>query len=532
MGGRNLRPFRFNPRGVVDALDGGQVPEGGLRAATDLIFDSANPFTFECRPASVKRYNYSDFTNAEAVSVAYQIGDICYGLVASDDVMGYDSPFAFNLATNMPVTVTGTQTSSTLPLTPNTSGDWTPPTMALVGVLLYVTHPGFVGGGSAFFGWFDITTPSAPVWHGGNTGTNALPSVPLAVAQYNNRAWFAVKNAAYFTDALANNITAGTQIITFGDSGFLTALASLPVTTQVQGIIQALAVFKAASVTLVTGDAFDGTLSENVISPAGVGCDAGRTIATTPKGIKFMATDGIRLIDQSGVLGDPNPDLKIPFTYALSPSRASASYNNSIYRITVQNGHANGNPKQEYWFDDRYNGWTGPHSFTQDLAVAYSNSFVIFSNETAPALWVSDVIQTGTSLFVENDNDMSFLLITSPLADTGGLYENSAVLSVIDMELPTNGDAYTFTASDVSHGALATATITSPITGYLWASSVYTWNGGLWTANSYGLDRYNIPWDTPLVFSRMIWQITGPSSYGFKVGKLTVGYQPLNYVRL
>lgn len=528
MAGRNIVPFRFNPRSVVDALDGGQIPEGGLTAATNLIFDPSNPFTFECRPAALETYNFAGIPGAGVVSVSYVVGDICYGMIESSVDAGYDQPFAYNLSTNTLVTVGGTQTSATLPLTPSVSGTWNPPTMALVGPLLYVTHPGFVGGASAFFGWFDTSNPAAPVWYAGNTTTNLLPYVPIAVGQFNNRAWFAVRNAVYFTDALTTTITNATQILIVGDSINITALAPQPLITTVQGVIQSLVVFKPNVVALITGDAVDGNLAINIISSS-VGCSAGRTIAPTPRGLMFVAVDGVRTLSQEGTLGDPNPDLKIPFVYALTPSRASAGYNNNIYRVSVQNGHANGNPIQEYWFDLRQNGWTGPHSFTQDMVTPYLGTFIAFNNTLEATLFTSDVVQSGTSTFIENGSQMTFLEQTTPLADTGGLYENSANLSVIDMQLPQSVQNYTFVASDVNNGILSTAVIASDASGAIWNG--FNWGTGTWTATSYGLERYNIPWTNPLVFSRMVWQITGECILNFKIGKLTIGYQPLKYVR-
>lgn len=529
MAGRNIQPYRFNPRSVVDALDGGQTAPGGLSLATNFIFDPANPFTLECRPAAVETFNFTGITGAGAVSVSYVVGNICYGMIASSATATYDQPFAYNLATNALVTVSGTQDATTLPLTPNTSGTWTPPTMSLVGVLLYVTHPGFIGGASAFFGWFDTTNPAAPVWHAGNTSGTALPSVPKAVGQFNNRAWFAVKNAIYFTDALTTTISDATHILIVGDSNPITALAPQPLVTTVQGIIQSLVAFKSSVIAIITGDAVDGNLAINIISSS-VGCDAGRTIASTPKGLQFMAKDGIRIIAQDGTLGEPNPDLKIPFIYALTPSRASACYNNNIYRISVQNGHANATPIEEYWFDLRMNGWTGPHTFTQDMAVPYNRTFIAFNNTLAPMLFTSDVVQSGTSIFTENDEEMSFIYRTAPMADNGGLYENSAVLSVIDMQLPHIAQNYTFIASDVNNGVLSTATIATDSSGAIWNG--FNWGEETWTAASYGLERYNIPWLDSLVFSRIVFQITGLSNYGLKIGKLTMGYQSLKYVRI
>lgn len=532
MAARNMSTFTLNPRGVCDALDGGQVPPGALQVLTNLIFDPSNPFTFECRPAAVEKSDFTGFTDPDFVSVAFTVGNITYGMIKSEDVSGYDSPFAYDHTSDTLLTVSGTQSSATLPESQTSEGDWTPPTMDLVGVNLFVTHPGFPGGGGAFFGWFDITDPENPVWHAGNTTTTALPAVPTAVAQFNNRAWFAVANAVWYTDALSLTITAGTQVLIVGDSDDITGLVGLPQSTAVQGIIQSLVVFKPSVFALITGDNAFGNLVLN-LSQQSVGTSAPRAARATSKGIRFMANDGIRVIGFDGNASDPNADLKIPFVYALNPTRASAAYNNNIYRITVTNGKANGTPRQEYWFDERNNAWSGPHTMTQDMATPLDNSFVIFNSTLAPSLFVSDVVQSGTSIYTENDEAMSWVLQTAPMQDVDTLYENSCCLSTIDMQLPTNGDTYTFVASDVSDGVLSLAQITAPRVGYLWSSgSSYTWGGGLWTAVQYGMETYNIPWTEPLVFGRLVIQASGPSSYGFKISQLRVGYQPLRYTKL
>lgn len=529
MGTRKEQPFRFNPRSVVDALDGGQVAPGGLQALTNLIFDPANNFCFECRPASLNTYNFSGLVTPGVVSVAYVIGNVVYGMISSGMVPGYDQPFAYNLATNTLDTVSGTQDNTTLPLTQVTTGDWTPPTMALIGVLLYVTHPGFTGGANAFFGWFDTTSPDAPIWNAGNTTINPLPSVPLAVSQFNNRAWFACGNTLGFTDTLATTISDATNFLTVGDSTPITALSPQPITTSVQGIIQALIAFKPTVISMITGDAVTNDLAQNIISSS-VGTIAPRTVCTFPKGVIFMANDGIRSINQQGVLNDPYQDIKIPFIAAIFPSRASGGYNNNVYRISVRNGHISGNPLQEFWFDIRSNGWSGPHTFIQSMCCPYAETFVAFSNDIAPMLFTSDVVQSGSSSFVENNIPMTFMYQTAPLQDDGGLYQGSAILSVIDMELPTNGNGYRFAASDVSAGVLSIAQVFANDNGNFWGE--FNWGEGFWTPRQYGLNRYNIPWTQPLVFTRLVFQANGLSSLGFKIGKLTTGNQALKYVRI
>jgi hypothetical protein len=244
----------------------------------------------------------------------------------------------------------------------------------------------------------------------------------------------------------------------------------------------------------------------------------------------FMSDDGVRLLSQDGTLAEPNPDLKLPFIHALTPSRASGCYNNNVYRISVQNGNANDNPIEEYWYDFRVSGWTGPHTFVQNLAVPYLGTFVAFSNTLSPGLWVSDVVQSGTSVFTENGVAMTFLERTVPMPDGETLYANSVVLSVADLVLPHVAQSYTFVAIDTNNGVLSQATLATTASGAIWDG--FNWGAELWTATSYGLERYNIPWTEPLVFSRLVVQMTGLSTPGLKIGKLTTGYQPLKYVRI
>ena len=532
MGSRE-QPARFNPRGVVDCLDGGQVSPGGLQALTDLIFDPSNPFTLECRPAAIKQYAFADLTAPGVVSVAYVVGNIAYGMIKSTLLSTYDQPFAYNLLTNVIVSMTGTMDESTLPLTVATTGNWTPATMALVGPILYITHPGFVGGDDAFFAWIDTTDPAAPVYYGGNTATNALPSVPTAVGSFNDSAWFACLNVAAFTDAGNNTPTmtnsGGVQAVTIGDSIPITGFCPLPIQTSTQGILQALIAIKPNAVATITGASALGTLAVNVISST-VGSSSVRTFCATPKGVMFMANDGIRTIDTTGNLQEPNEDLKTPFIFAINTSRASAGYNNSIYRISVQNGHVSGNPIQEYWYDLRTKGWTGPHTFVQSMCCPWGGTFAAFSNTIKPALFTSDVIQSNSSTFVENAVAMTWLYQTAPLADDGGLFQGSAILSVIDMELPADGTEYRMNASDVSMGVLSFCLVTSLPNGNFWGN--FNWGNGFWTPRQYGLQRYNIPWDKPLVFTRLVFQALGPSSLNLKIGKLTVGNKPLKYVRI
>jgi hypothetical protein len=167
-------------------------------------------------------------------------GNIAHGMVGatSGGNSGFDVPWAFNLATLTPITVTGTQTPTTLPASQPTTGPWIPPSVALIGVKLMVAHAGFTGAGGNFVGWFDLTVPTAPVWNAGNLtgGFISFTVAPISVVQFFNRAYY-IHNAVgapavIFSDALAaTNCTNANQILTFGDITPLTTLAALPLTT-------------------------------------------------------------------------------------------------------------------------------------------------------------------------------------------------------------------------------------------------------------------------------------------------------------
>ena len=54
-------------------------------------------------------------------------GNIVFGMIASARNTGHDEPFAYNLITQAFITVSGI-TSGNTPISPATTGDWTPPT--------------------------------------------------------------------------------------------------------------------------------------------------------------------------------------------------------------------------------------------------------------------------------------------------------------------------------------------------------------------------------------------------------------------
>ena len=68
-------------------------------------------------------------------------------------------------------------------------------------------------------------TPASPQWGAGDTNIYGLPSVPVAVAQFNGRAYFACGSSTPYTDSLLpRNRTNADQALSFGNGLPVTAL--------------------------------------------------------------------------------------------------------------------------------------------------------------------------------------------------------------------------------------------------------------------------------------------------------------------
>lgn len=163
---RNSQPLRFSPAGLSDSLDETDLFPGACAVLTNLIPDPTTKNLWTCRPAGVDLTEFDSFTSPGFVSVFKVVGSLVYGMVASARFPGHDEPFCYDLVAAGFITVVGA-TSANTPISPLTVGDWTPPTMDLVGVNMVVTHPGFDGVDN-FFGWFDTSNAATPVWHAGN----------------------------------------------------------------------------------------------------------------------------------------------------------------------------------------------------------------------------------------------------------------------------------------------------------------------------------------------------------------------------
>lgn len=151
------QPLTYKPITASDAVDGTNAPQGAMTLLTNLIPDPATRNVWVPRPAIVDKIDYTlaGFTNPGFVSGWLVVGDTLYGMIATDDTAAHDQPFAYDLASDTFLTIGGV-TSANVPVSPPSTGAWTPPILAQVATRVIVTHPGFPGKDIAF-GWFDVS---------------------------------------------------------------------------------------------------------------------------------------------------------------------------------------------------------------------------------------------------------------------------------------------------------------------------------------------------------------------------------------
>ena len=545
-------PLSWFPQSLSDCEDSTPVFPGAMNSMQNLIPDPRTKNVWLCRPAAILMVDFSQkggefssaFSNAfdvgltnnsSFISCLKVIGSRAYGMVASSTHPGFDIPFSYNIVTGQFEIVSGV-TSSNIPVSPVSTGAWTPPTADLIGVKLTITHPGFNGSGNGYVGWIDVSDPTAPAWSSGNTATTNLPAVPIAVKQFFGRAYYAVNPStgqpgAYWSDALdPTTITHGTQVITFGDNIPITAFGALPLNNQLGGIIQSLMVFKGLSnIYQVTGDST--TLSINALNVA-TGTLAPNSICSTPKGLAFMAPDGIRIIDFNANVGDPiglsGSGMTLPFIYAVVPSRVAAACNMGVIRISVQDGSDPGNPHEEYWYDMMRQMWSGAHTFPASLIQPYSNTFVVAPYNVPAKLFQSDCVQNATSTFVENGTAMSFIFKTSLLPNTGKIASNYISETTIDMALATGG-SYGVLAIGPQGSVIDTVVIAAPSgSSAIWGQ--FTWGQANWGSTVSSIAPNKVNWTIPIVTDQMYLQVTGLCAAGVKFGKIYMRYSILGYL--
>ena len=554
---RRTTPLKFSPKGLSDTLDGSTVFAGAMASLQNLIPDPSTRGLWQCRPAASLLVNMAisgggfssgfspgfqvGFSQGPVglISVLKVIGSYAFGMVATGRNAGHDEPFAYNLVTNLFAIISGVTALNT-PISPATSGAWVPPTMDLVGTNLLVTHPGYNGTGGNYFGWFDISNLSSITWSGGNlTGLVTFTTAPSAVKNFNGRAYWITnpptgQPALIFSDVLVpRTVTNANQVLTFDDNVPLTALGALPLNNQLGGIIQGLIVVKGvANLYQVTGDAALMNLTKNALNVA-TGTLAPNTLVSTPKGLAFIAPDGLRFIDFTGNVTDPigvdGMGKTLPFIYSLVPSRMCAAANGMVIRITTQDASLTGSPFVEYWYDVARQIWSGPHTFPMSCISAYQNTFICAPRALVGSLWQSDYVQTSTSTFTENGSALSFLWTSSMLPDTDQMSENAMIETTIYMALNANS-TYSAYASDQGGTVLSQANIVNTNQATIWGG--FTWGQAPWSGGNNALYPRRVPWAKPIVFRRMQMSAQGLASAAFRIGTMHMRYEKLGYLQM
>lgn len=432
-----------------------------------------------------------------------------------------------------------------------------------------------------------------PLWSAGNTNINPLPGVATAVELFNGRTWYAVKNAALFSDAGDPlNRSFASQAVTLQNGLDITALATIPFNnaTVIGGIVQALIVFQGDSgIWQITGDSSTSNLALNFLSP--LGTDAPLTLATTPQGLLMVAPDGVRLVQLDGTVSPPigaNGDgIALPFVDVTFPSRMCAAYNEDVYRISVtgntsMDGAVTGSTASaEYWYSIKLQAWSGPHSFPAKLITptdrpATEHGFLMFplagastpggqvilnpdgsvkinpdgsvaltpaTAGSAPGIWFSNTRPLINSTYIENGVQMTSVYETTLLPDTEAMFENMIVETTLMLGVPSTTSAV-ISAIDEAGNVIKIPSVptvaTVNIPGLSPPGPVIPpslWDVGIWDQSDWDIGtggalvlQRRVKWPGPLVFKQCTMRVTVPSSGAVAIGNLYLRYQRLGYM--
>lgn len=530
---RDSTPAQYTPAGVTDAVDQSSTFPGAAQIITNMVFDRANRGAIVGRPGVELNSSFAGFNTPATVSVMFTVGTLIYGMIGSARTPGFDEPFCYNTVTNAFITVTGV-TGANVPTTQSNTGEWTPPTMDAMGIYVIVTHPGFTGANR--IGWFDVTNPLAPAWSAGNTTVNALPAVPLWVCQFFGRAYFGIKNAVYFTDALALSISNPNfaAVLTLGDQSATTGCVGLPMSQTSGAVLQSIVVFKPNSVWQVSGDI---SLTNLALSQlvSNVGCVSPRTAVSTPIGVVFIATDGPRFIDLSGrvnylqVREGITPDIVAPFAAATYDSRMIGTYSNGIYRVCFDGPYNiwdTAYTSQDYWYDFIFQRWTGPHSFDYHCGVGVSNIFYLAANGSPGKLFTSAVIPSPTSVYQDNSVDMTCELVSTAIEGVP-MTMSAVVESTVELGGAGVGVVYYISMYDDKNNNLSPATIKLYETNPLWGA--VKWGQFAWRSSIKNSQVFTIPWVNPVVFKKLVLSVRVMSAANVSIKNSFFRIQTLGY---
>lgn len=390
-------------------------------------------------------------------------------------------------------------------------------------------------------------TSSAPLYAAGNTNTNPLPSVPVAVAQFNGRAYFACPgNGMKFSDALSPcQQTFASQGLNPQNGLDITAFGTIGLAQVFGGTLQALIAFQGdTGMQQVSGDVATSNLQMNAIS-LGVGTLSPLTICSTTQGLAFVAPDGLRILSFSGQVSDPigssGDGVCYPFISTVFPTRQCAAFNQNVMRISTQNGNVSGQPFQEWWYDFKLKIWTGPHTFPAAQIVAFqgatNHGFTIAPVGVAARLFSSAVNPSLSDTYVENGAQLGFDYQTTLLPDNMDMSMNKMVIANLLCAISRN-ESWTVAVLDEmdqviqvpspNGGISAQALLQGPIVSdTIWGS--FIWGKVPWGGGGTSLSQKAIDLPAPVLFKQASVQISGNCALGTIIGNLYLQIEDLGY---
>jgi len=400
---------------------------------------------------------------------------------------------------------------------------------------------------------------TAPLWTGGNMNQNPIPGVPVAVANFNGRAYYAYQATLQFSDAgnaVQDSNNPNVQVINYQNGLNITAIQGTPFQNVLGGITQSLLVFQGVgAIQQVTGDPTTSNLVSQQLA-SGTGTLAPNSLAFVPNvGTAFISPDGLRFVNLVGTvssaLGTNGDGVSLPFINAQFPSRMAGAWNSDYYRIAVQTattaatiwgqftwGHALWGPgeiiTQEYWFNTKLQAWSGPHTFPTTLVVTdtSSGSFIITALSLGASLWQSDAIASNSETYTENGQVLQCTALTALMPDNQAMSENSLAGPCCTIGLASSS-GMTATVAFLRENGQSLDTVNVPVSGQsnaIWGQ--FVWGSANWGAAASKYAQYAVQWNQPLVFKQGMLSVSFLAGPGNLVGNVYLRIEPLGYMIL
>lgn len=225
------RAFTWKIRGLSDAVDGTNVFAGAMSSLQNLVPDPGTKSLFVPRPAAVALPAFTGFTSPAAITCLYTVGNLAYGMISTGRNPGLDEPFAYNMSTAVMQVISGVLATN-VPTSPMATGDWVPPTMALVAGRVVVTHPGFPGGAGNYIGWLDISGFVSNTLTGSTHATTTLDTLSADVL---TAGW----QAGMTLSSSNGDIPAATTIVSIAANGLSLVMSKAATGSNAGGTITA-----------------------------------------------------------------------------------------------------------------------------------------------------------------------------------------------------------------------------------------------------------------------------------------------------